>query len=90
MKCSHCNGDIEIRNPHGFCDHLYYPDCCSVCTANKNDRGGKEMSKATKIWLYGAEIRSLIDYLQDVNDSDAAGLLDMLLEIEKYKARGVK
>ena len=29
--CSHCNGKISIRNPKGFCDHLYYPDNCDVC-----------------------------------------------------------
>lgn len=29
--CLHCNGDIEIRNPSGFCDHLYYPDSCKIC-----------------------------------------------------------
>lgn len=29
--CIHCNQDIRIRNPSGFCDHLYYPDCCLKC-----------------------------------------------------------
>jgi hypothetical protein len=24
--CQHCGGPIEIRNPSGFCDHLYWPD----------------------------------------------------------------
>ena len=24
--CKYCGGDIEIRNPMGNCDHLYYPD----------------------------------------------------------------
>ena len=24
--CEYCNEDIEIRNPTGKCDHLYYPD----------------------------------------------------------------
>lgn len=23
--------DILIRNPSGFCDHLYYPDNCKIC-----------------------------------------------------------
>ena len=22
---------IDIRNPSGYCDHLYYPDYCEVC-----------------------------------------------------------
>lgn len=27
----HCNQSIEVRNPSGFCDHLYYPDLCIIC-----------------------------------------------------------
>lgn len=33
--CNHCKMDIEIRNPSGFCDHLYYPDNCDTCKANR-------------------------------------------------------
>jgi len=29
--CPHCKMDLKIRNPSGFCDHLYYPDNCVVC-----------------------------------------------------------
>lgn len=29
--CAHCGGDIAIRNPKGFCDHLHYPDSCATC-----------------------------------------------------------
>lgn len=29
--CKHCGGDIAVRNPKGFCDHLRYPDYCDVC-----------------------------------------------------------
>ena len=25
-KC--CGGDIKVRNPKGYCDHLYYPENC--------------------------------------------------------------
>ena len=25
-QCKHCGGPIEIRNPRGDCDHLYWPD----------------------------------------------------------------
>ena len=28
--CCHCNMDISIRNPSGYCDHLYYLENCSV------------------------------------------------------------
>lgn len=35
--CPHCHGDIYIRNPKGFCDHLHYPENCEFClrVANK-------------------------------------------------------
>lgn len=31
MFCPHCDGDIAIRDPSGYCDHLYYPDNCEEC-----------------------------------------------------------
>jgi hypothetical protein len=30
-KCPHCGLDKQIRNPSGYCDHLYYPESCEVC-----------------------------------------------------------
>lgn len=35
IKCNHCKGDLSIRNPKGFCDHLHYPECCEVCENEK-------------------------------------------------------
>lgn len=29
--CGHCGMDTVIRNPSGFCDHLYYPENCKWC-----------------------------------------------------------
>jgi hypothetical protein len=29
--CPHCKGDIRIRNPSGYCDHLHYPENCKTC-----------------------------------------------------------
>jgi len=29
--CLHCHMPIKIRNPSGYCDHLYYPENCPVC-----------------------------------------------------------
>ena len=31
MNCNHCGMDKAIRNPSGYCDHLYYPEYCDVC-----------------------------------------------------------
>src|SRR3990167_9397448 len=36
-RCQHCGGDIKIRNPKGYCDHLHYPEACEVCSAHKNE-----------------------------------------------------
>lgn len=38
-QCKHCNNDINIRNPSGYCDHLYYPDYCNYC---KEHYGGSK------------------------------------------------
>lgn len=32
-KCNHCGGDIAVRNPSGYCDHLHYPENCKVCSS---------------------------------------------------------
>ncbi len=34
-QCVHCNGDIEIRNPTGYCDHLKYPEYCETCAQRR-------------------------------------------------------
>lgn len=31
-QCNHCGGDLKIRNPKGYCDHLYYPENCKQCS----------------------------------------------------------
>lgn len=33
--CLHCNQSKDIRNPSGFCDHLYYPESCPTCSLSK-------------------------------------------------------
>lgn len=35
-KCIHCKEDLDIRNPTGKCDHLYYPEYIKSNEA-KND-----------------------------------------------------
>lgn len=29
--CPHCDQNIQVRNPTGYCDHLYYPNECTTC-----------------------------------------------------------
>lgn len=38
--CPHCEMDINIRNPSGYCDHLHYPEYCSICyNIRQKERG---------------------------------------------------
>ena len=32
--CEHCNMDVAIRNPSGYCDHLYHPEYCKICKSS--------------------------------------------------------
>ena len=42
--CNHCGFDIAIRNPSGYCDHLYYPECCDVCNGKKKPESALQQS----------------------------------------------
>jgi len=35
--CKHCKRDVSMRNPSGFCDHLYYPNYCDICSGKRED-----------------------------------------------------
>ncbi len=48
-KCPHCNMDKEIRNPSGFCDHLYYPESCDVCKEFWKNKVTKRLELAEKV-----------------------------------------
>lgn len=37
--CEHCGYAIKIRNPSGYCDHLYYPDMCKICEKRIESEG---------------------------------------------------
>lgn len=37
-KCEHCGGNIAVRNPMGFCDHLHYPEYCRVCKRMRREK----------------------------------------------------
>lgn len=47
-KCVHCKMGILVRNPSGFCDHLFYPENCKVCTAREMKSMGRK--KNSKVW----------------------------------------
>jgi len=36
--CKHCGEKLSIRNPKGYCDHLYYPENCKICQKIKKQQ----------------------------------------------------
>lgn len=46
MSCPHCHMSLEIRNPSGFCDHLYYPEYCKTCS--KSAKKKRKLAHAHK------------------------------------------
>ena len=43
--CPHCKGSILIRNPTGKCDHLYYPESCTICFARESKKAKMLLKK---------------------------------------------
>ena len=51
MECEHCHQPIAIRNPSGYCDHLFYPENCDVCNEENKEKliAGEEITAEIKI-----------------------------------------
>ena len=54
--CDHCGMDLVARNPSGYCDHLYYPDCCEVCKKN-------HPSEWDKMKTENARLKAMFDFI---------------------------
>jgi len=68
--CTHCHCPISTRNPSGYCDHLYYPENCKVCSGK--DTGVR------------AKIRAMIGiHEQGVDGLDSLELTDQILSLIK-------
>lgn len=63
--CAHCKKDTAIRNPSGFCDHLYYPECCEVCKEAMMTPK-ERMEKAAPAML--AALEAVIDEFADCDE----------------------
>ena len=57
-KCPHCEMDKRIRNPSGYCDHLYYPEHCDIC---------KQTFSAPR--LVELDKEAVFKFLEEVNPS---------------------
>lgn len=49
MICKHCGGSIDIRNPRGDCDHLFWPDL--LTDEAKKANGYVKEEKTVTIWV---------------------------------------
>jgi len=65
VLCEHCGYDTEIRNPSGFCDHLYYPESCKVCDERSNEDPKLILRQLRKI-LQVPENESIIRHAHDI------------------------
>ena len=89
--CDHCFGDIEIRNPKGFCDHLYYPEQCKVCDEKHGKPTYQELEREVKKQL--KFIQEMRDHLYaswcdiDLWDPDTKGLIDEADRFLKQKLK---
>lgn len=72
-KCPHCGGDIEIRNPTGTCDHLYYPDNCDVCSG--------ESKKKNKIELAHSLLANLLEQNEIFISSEVGAEIENIMEV---------
>lgn len=52
--CDHCKMDIEIANPSGYCNHVYYPD--NNCDECKRMRGAKEVSEVARLRVQNEDL----------------------------------
>lgn len=60
VGCECCSGDIKIRNPKGYCDHLYYPENCNGnCTPPKEPEGDWEEGLKTYLTSAGDRRRAI-------------------------------
>ena len=72
--CPHCDMDTNIRNPSGYCDHLFYPNNdCKICKLMRQKevvkmKSTKPLSKDKKLldrWqIKLGRIHDLINALQ--------------------------
>lgn len=100
MICKHCECHIEIRNPTGWCDHLYYPDYCAVCQKMQETRGEvSKMSESVSVQLVRNEnsesleigtpgkmgcLKVYFDASKPVEEAKAR--VDVALQVREYAA----
>lgn len=61
-SCPHCGGSIDDRNPMGICDHLHYPEYCTVCQEIERLKSLQEQlaTVPTKVAAIGSDGKNLV------------------------------
>ncbi len=79
-NCKHCKGYIDMRNPSGYCDHLYYPEYCDICS-------GKTLPHTQ--WEEGSKKSEGITYTKMATKKDllALPIVKKLLHAEYLRGR---
>ena len=73
-KCKICGMDKNIRNPSGFCDHLYYPENLDIMKSIDKIRTQRDAE-----WLdYVEEIRKAYCYCNNIGECEACRMFDEL------------
>ena len=67
MRCKHCGYDTALRNPSGYCDHLYYPEACEVCNAEniKRQRVEKAAPNLLKALKQARKVLHMVEWCAD-------------------------
>jgi hypothetical protein len=71
--CKHCGMDLSIRNPSGYCDHLFYPDYCEIC--ERNIKGMDQLEA----------IKYLIEHSVFGNEWQGAGMFTAVEKVMSHK-----
>jgi hypothetical protein len=66
--CKHCKRDVSIRNPSGFCDHLYYPNYCDICNGKREDWEKRLFKIIDKFFTVDGKEKHLSVFENDLKD----------------------
>ena len=86
--CLHCKEDIVIRNPSGFCDHLYYPDNCWICQKILKKNEIKQEKSNEELNIYA---NAIIDSLKTLNPVERYKVISSLYHslLDICKSEGI-
>ena len=80
--CPHCKGDLRVRNPKGFCDHLKYPEYCDTCKLIREfQKDFPELANST------TNLRVWNDYMRRKGTSQLVGIgkvMEQCVSKDKY------